>query len=89
MITATLRIFPLLWACSAGATDLNPTLDGSDLRDHSRSGWRIEGNEAYQTIEGARDYSKPGLVREGDTVYETLPGSSVRDYSKPGLRVEE
>ena len=43
-------------------TIVNPTLPGTNIRDYSRSGARIEGDNIYPTLPGTsyRDYSKPG-----------------------------
>ena len=67
-----------------------PTLPGTSVRDYSKPGLKIEGNEAFPTLPGTsiRDYSKPGLRIDGDELYPTLPGTSIRDYSKPAYKIE-
>ncbi|MEK6707647.1 MAG: hypothetical protein AABY81_02400 [Pseudomonadota bacterium] len=66
-----------------------PVLPGTSLRDHSKPGRLIEGNNVYPTIPGTslRDYGKPGYTvdRHDDgstTFHPTLPGTSIRDYGK-------
>ena len=77
-------------AVHAEDTTIYPTLPGTSVRDYSKPGLKIEGNEAYPTLPGTniRDFSKPGLRIEGDKVYPTLPGTNIRDYSKPGYKIE-
>ncbi len=66
-----------------------PALPGTSLRDHSKPGWIIEGNNVYPTIPGTslRDYGKPGYTvdRHSDgptTFHPTLPGTSIKDHGK-------
>jgi len=79
-----------LLAAPALARDvMYPALPGTALRDHSKPGRLIEGNNVYPTIPGTslRDYGKPGYIvdRHDDgstTFHPTLPGTSIRDYGK-------
>ena len=66
-----------------------PAHPGTSLRDQSKSGWIIEGNNIYPTIPGTslRDYGRPGYTvdRHDDgstTFHPTLPGTSIRDSGK-------
>lgn len=74
----------------AGDVTIYPTIPGTNIRDYSQPGVRIEDNNAYPTIPGThiRDYSRPGARIEGNNVYPTIPGTNFRDYSRPGLKIE-
>ena len=74
----------------AGDVTVYPTMPGTNIRDYSRPGMKIEDNNIYPTIPGTdiRDYSRPGARIEDDNIYPTIPGTNVRDYSRPGLKVE-
>jgi len=67
-----------------------PTLPGTNIRDHSKPGAKIEGSNIYPTLPGTniRDYSKPGATIERSNIYPTLPGTNIRDYSKPGYKIK-
>jgi hypothetical protein len=79
----------LLVAPALARNVMFPPLPGTPLRDHSKPGWIIEGNNAYPTVPGTslRDYGKPGYTierhdNESTTFHPTLPGTSIRDYGK-------
>ncbi len=78
---------------SSAAEDVSiyPTIPGTNFRDYSRPGIKIEGNNVYPTIPGTnfRDYSRPGARIEGNNIYPTVPGTNFRDYSRPGLIIED
>jgi len=89
LFTVILMITPFL---SANAKDVTiyPTVPGTNIKDYSKPGIRIEGNTAYPTIPGTkiRDYSRPGVRIEDDTIYPTIPGTNIRDFTQPGLKME-
>ena len=93
-VTVSVCLLCACWLAGRGVAEdafVYPTLPGTNLRDYSKPGARIEGDMIYPTLPGSslRDYSKPGARIEGDKIYPTLPGSSLRDYSKPGARIED
>jgi hypothetical protein len=75
----------------AQTKEIQPTLPGSNVRDFSKPGYKVEGDNIYPTLPGSnvRDFSKPGYKVEGNKVYPTLPGTNVRDFSKPGYKIKE
>lgn len=44
-----------------------PTVPGTQIRDYSLPGWKVEGRDVYPTVPGTdiRDYSLPGYHIEG------------------------
>ena len=67
MIIFAYAVLGILFQCNfAGAEDITiyPTLPGTNIRDFSRPGVKINGNNAYQTLPGTniRDFSKPGAT---------------------------
>jgi len=94
IICATMVFIAILgsigFSANAGDVTIYPTIPGTNFRDYSSPGMKIEDNNVYPTIPGTnfRDYSRPGAKIEGDTVYPTMPGTNFRDYSQPGLKIE-
>ena len=94
--TITVALTLMLLAAPVLARDvMYPTIPGTSLRDHSKPGRIIEGNNVYPTIPGTtlRDYSKHGYIadRHEDgsvTFHPTLPGTSIRDYGKTDYLVK-
>ena len=79
------------WVLTSYGETIYRTIPGTNIRDYSQPGVRIEGDSAYPTLPGTsiRDYSQPGAIMQGDTIYPTLPGTNLRDYSKPGYKIDE
>jgi len=93
-VTVSVCLLCACWLAGRGVAEdafVYPTLPGTNLRDYSKPGARIEDDKIYPTLPGSslRDYSKPGARIEDEKIYPTLPGSSLRDYSKPGVKIEE
>ncbi len=82
------RNAPVYFSRVGNDSMIYPTIPGTSIRDYSRPGFKVEGENIYPTLPGTsvRDYSKPGFKVDGDSVYPTLPGTSVRDYSRPGTK---
>ena len=83
--------FFLVAAPATADTYLYQTLPGTTVRDFSRPGLAIQGNQIFPTIPGTtvRDYSQQGATIQGPNIYPTIPGTTVRDYSQPGWRLSD
>jgi hypothetical protein len=93
-IGSLIILYPIL--LFADGYTVYPTVPGTNIRDRSKPGYRVEQDyggktHVHPTWPGTsiRDYSKPGLRMEQDfggrtNIYQTIPGTSIRDYSKPG-----
>lgn len=92
MKTIIILIISTFMAVSAQAQDMTiyQTIPGTNIRDYTKSGIRVDGNHVYQTIPGTdiRDLTKPGAIMDGNDIYPTLPGTRIRDLSQPGITIE-
>jgi hypothetical protein len=89
-------LFFLFMGCGAvyGQTMVYPTVPGTNMRDYTKSGLKIEDNIIKQTIPGTsmEDFSKPRIKIEyysNDIILkQTYPGTNMEDFTKPRMKVE-
>lgn len=64
----------LLAVPSEAQTTIYPTIPGTQLRDWSRPGYRVEGDKVYRTLPGTsiRDWRMPDYTIQRDPAFEPI-----------------